>query len=163
MLQKNRINMDDTLYIGTHHFLPEAIQNCKQELRQMDTIKMQYTANGKNVPFNGPKKLWTRITFASDTSHQFDFECGTIVQIGCAVRLWKKVSPGKIVKLKYEICENSIEGHDRQGQPLCHLIGDQEISIPDNVEFISYRPWLDMLITNIHKKGKDWYFEAEEI
>jgi hypothetical protein len=157
--------MDDILYIGTHQFLPEAIQNCTQELKQIDTVNLQYTANGRNVPFNGPKKLWTRISFdAASNAHRFDFECGTIVQIGCALRLWKKVSPGKIVKLKYEICDNSIEGHDRQGHPLCHLIGDQEISIPNNVEFISYRPWLDMMITNIQGESKGlWYFEAEEI
>lgn len=157
--------MDDTLYIGTHQCLPEAIQHCKQELQQIDTVNLQYTANGTNVPFHGPKKLWTRISFKSSSSvNRFDFERGTIVQIGCALRLWKKVSPGKIVKLKYEICENSIEGHDRQGNPLCHLIGDQEISIPENVEFISYRPWLDMMITDIQGEEKDqWYFEAEEI
>lgn len=155
--------MDDTLYIGTHQFLPETIQNCKQELKQMDAAPLRRTASGENMPLSGPKKLWSRISFAPDTSRQFKFECGSIVQIGCAVRLWKKVSPGKIVKLKYEICENSIEGHDRQGNSLCHLIGDQEISIPDNVEFISYRPWLDMMITYIHEKGKEWYFEAEEI
>lgn len=157
--------MDDTLYIGVNQFLPEAIQNCKQELKQMDTLNLQYTANGHNVPFNGPKKLWTRISFdRSSSARRFDFECDAIVQIGCAVRLWKKVSPGKIVKLKYEICENSIEGHDRQGRPLCHLIGDQEISIPDNVEFISYRPWLDMMITHIHEeKNGQWHLEAEEI
>lgn len=157
--------MEDTLYIGTHQSLPEAIQNCKQELKQMDTVSLQYMANGGHVPFNGTKKMWTRIVL--DTASfvdRFDFECGTIVQIGCAVRLWKKVFPGKIVKLKYEICENSIEGHDRQGLSLCHLIGDQEISIPHNVEFISYRPWLDMVVTHIQKERKGtWYFEAEEI
>ncbi|MEK7654854.1 MAG: hypothetical protein AAB323_01180 [Pseudomonadota bacterium] len=157
--------MDDTLYIGLHHCLPEAIKHCKQELKQIDTINLQYTANGKNMPFHGPKKLWTRISLAAaSTAHRFDFECGAIVQIGCALRLWKKVSPGKIVKLKYEICENSIEGHDKQGNPLCHLIGEQEISIPENIEFISYRPWLDMMITDIQGEGKgQWYFEAEEI
>lgn len=158
--------MNETLYIGVHQFLPEAIQNCKQELKQVDTINMQYTANGRNEQFNIPKKLWTRISFDASciSSDHFNFECGSIIQIGCAVRLWKKVFPGKIVKLKYEICENSIEGHDRQGHPLCHLIGDQEISIPDNVEFISYRPWLDMIITNINEESEDqWYFEAEEI
>ena len=157
--------MNDTIYIGTHQFLPEAIQNCKQELKQMDTCSLQYAANGRNIAFNGPKKLWTRIYFdVSSSAHSFDFEPGTIVQIGSAARLWKKVSPGKIVKLKYEICDNSIEGHNRQGQSLCHLIGDQEISIPDNVEFISYRPWLDMMITNIHVEEKSsCFFEAEEI
>lgn len=157
--------MDDTLYIGTHQFLPETVQNCKQELKQIETVNLQYTANGHNVPFSGPRKLWTRISFdASSSSHHFDFECGTIVQIGCALRLWKKVSPGKIVRLKHEICENSIEGHDRQGNSICHLIGEQEISVPDNVEFISYRPWLDMIITNIDKQERNqWNFEAEEI
>ena len=56
-----------------------------------------------------------------------------------------------------------IEGHDRQGRSLCHLIGEQEISIPDNTEFISYRPWLDMMITHVHTEQDPWYFEAEEI
>jgi hypothetical protein len=157
--------MDDTLYIGTHQFLPEIIQNCKQELKQIDAVSLQCTANGGHVPVHGSKRLWTRISFdTSSAIHRFDFECGTIVQIGCAVRLWKKVSPGKIVKLKYEICENSMEGHDRQGKSVCHLIGEQEISIPDNVEFISYRPWIDMMITRFDKDGSNmWYLEAEEI
>ena len=155
--------MDDTLYIGTHQFLPEIMRNCKQELKQIDSMNLQRTANGESISTMGSKKLWTRISFSSHTLDQFDFELGNIIQIGCATRLWKKVFPGKIVKLKYEICDNSIEGHDRQGRSLCHLIGEQEISIPDNTEFISYRPWLDMMITHVHTEQDPWYFEAEEI
>jgi len=156
--------MDDTLYIGTHLSLPEAIRNCKQELKVIESVCLQYAANGKSIPAKGPKKLWTRISFSQDISRRLNFEIGSIIQIGCAVRLWKKVSPGKIIKLKYEICDNSIEGHDKQGQSLCHLIGDQELSIPDNIEFISYRPWLDVVIINISKTEKDlWHLEAEEI
>lgn len=157
--------MADTLYIGRHQFVPEPFLNCSQELKQIDTPSLQRIVNGEKSQFKNSKKLWTRISFdTSGLPPRFDFERGGIIQIGCIVRLWKKVSPGKIIKLKYEICDNSIEGHDRQGQSLCHLIGDQEISIPSNVEFISYRPWLDVMITTVCRSRAGGYFiEAEEL
>ncbi len=137
--------MEDSLYIGVDHCIPEEISGCTQELKY-------------------PQKFWTKISCPANSFKRLHLGVGDMIQVGCIQRLWKKVWPERITRLRYDVCSNSLEGHNREGQFVCHLIGEQEISIPSSVEFISYRPWLHMVITNVSstKEGQST-FEAEEL
>lgn len=152
------------LYIGKYDQLPKPIDNCLQELKLVESSQLKRIANGELVKVRGPQKLWTKINGQNKYPlKNFHLELGGAVKIGCMQKLWKKVSSGKLIKLNYLVCENSIQGHDREGNLLCHLINDQEITIPEGVEFISYQPWLDMMITSLDTDDTHWEIEAEEI
>ena len=105
--------MEQTLYIGTNHFRPRPMHGCTQELKMLEHYYAEQMINsGSSQIRYSQKKLWTRIAFdEGDKNPIFGLELGAIIRIGCVLRLWKKVTPNELIRLKHRVCENSIEAH----------------------------------------------------
>lgn len=163
--------METVLYIGTQKFPPKSARNCTQILKMIDSGTTKRTVNGELIKLRGVKKLWTRITCTDQKIPPiWDFDIGDIIQIGCIQRLYKKVTPGNKINLKHDCSPNSLQGHDKNGQVIWEKSGyERTFLVPKNVEFISYLPWLDMMITKIETKFAEWdvttswMLEAEEV
>lgn len=163
--------METLLYIGSEDLPPKSARNCKQELKIIDSSIMKRNINGDLIPLRKSRKLWTRITCDDQKIPDvLTCEIGDVVDIGCLQRLWKKVTPGATFKLKHKPCARSVSGHNKRGDIVHTFDNDQsDGKVPHAVEFISYRPWLSVIITKIETtyhewdQAASWVLEGEEV
>ena len=162
--------METLLYIGSEDLPPRSARNCKQELKIIDSSITKRNINGDLIPLRKSRKLWTRITCEDQKIPDvLAYEIGDVIDIGCIQRLWKKVTPGAAFKLRHQPCAHSVLGHNKRGDTIHNFDDQQEAIAPKIVEFVSYRPWLHILITKIETtyhewdQTASWILEGEEV
>ena len=151
-------HMKNILYINVNGFAQLELSQCTQELK---LIKERCAVVGESARTIKQKKFWTKIT--CNTEKSFHIDTGSIVKIGCVTKLWKKVSPNTTIMLQHPPVEGSVEGCDANGNFLLSIMDEDEIVVPDNVEFLSFRPWLDILLTSIDNTQSRLVIEGEEV
>ena len=153
--------METVLYIGGDDFPPKAARNCKQEIKVIDSSIIKRNINGNLIPLGKMHKLWTRITCEDQKIPDvLTYDVGDVIDIACIQRLWKKVTSGKPFHLKRIPCAHSVLGHNKKGETICSLDDRQEGTVPVGAEFISYRPWIQIMITKIETHYNEWNMNA---
>jgi hypothetical protein len=153
--------METLLYIGKEDLPPKSARNCTQELKIVDSSITKRNINGDLIPLRKSRKLWTRITCTDQKIPDIlTYELGDVVEIGCIQRLWKKVTPGNKFLLRHQPCAHSVLGHNKRGDIIHNFDDRQEATVPSTVEFVSYRPWLSILITKIETTYHEWDMTA---
>ena len=153
--------METLLYMESEDLPPKTARNCTQELKIIDSSIIKRNINGDLIPFRKSRKLWTRITCDDQKIPDvLTYELGDVINIGCIQRLWKKITPDATFKLKHPPCARSVLGHNKRGDITHNFDDKQEGTVPSNVEFISYRPWLHIMITKIETTYHEWDMTA---
>lgn len=153
--------METLLYIGSEDLPPKSARNCKQELKIIDSSITKRNINGDLISLRKSRKLWTRITCDDQKIPDLlIYDLGDVVEIGCLQRLWKKVTPGDKFLLRHKPCERSVLGHNKRGDSIYSFDDRSEGKVPSTVEFISYRPWLSIMITKIETTYHEWDLTA---
>lgn len=162
--------METLLYIAGEALPPKAARNCKQALKIIDSSITKRNINGDLIPLRKSRKLWTCITCEDQKIPDIlTYELGDVIDVGCIQRLWKKVTPGMGFKLRRVPCAHSVLGHNKRGDTIYSFDDRQEGAVPKDVEFISYRPWLRIMIskleTTYHEwdQTASWLLEGEEV
>jgi hypothetical protein len=162
--------METLLYIASEDLPPKSARNCKQELKIIDSSITKRNINGDLVSLRKSGKLWTRITCEDQKIPDIlTYAIGDVLDIGSIQRLWKQVTPGAKFKLKHQPCGHSVLGHNKRGDTIHNFDDRQEATAPKTVEFISYRPWLRIMITKIETTYHEatmtasWLLEGEEV
>ena len=157
--------MPSILCIGGFECPAKTIANCKQILKTIDIGTVKRNINGDLIKLRNSRKLWTSIICQDEyIPDLLTYEIGDTAQIGCIQRLWKKVTPEQTCILKRRPYDKSVLGHNKKGDIIYSFEeqgGDQKLLIPKNVEFISYRPWVTIMITKIETTYQDWDMKTE--
>lgn len=147
--------------MGSHDLPPKSARNCKQELKIIDSSITKRNINGELIPLRSARKLWTRITGDDQKIPDIlTYGLGDVIDIGCIQRLWKKVTPGEEFSLKHKPCAGSVCGHNKRGDTVCLFEDQQTATASEAVEFISYRPWVRIMITKIETTYHEWNLTA---
>jgi hypothetical protein len=162
--------METLLYIASENLPPKSARNCKQELKVIDNSITKRNINGDLIALRKSRKLWTRISCTDQKIPAIlTCELGDVIDIGCIQRLWKKVTPGSKFLLRHKPCAYSVCGHNKHGDVVHTFEDRQEEIAPKTVEFVSYRPWLSIMITKIETtyhewdQTASWILEGEEV
>jgi hypothetical protein len=162
--------METVLTFSIGGLPPFSARGCVQTLKPIQLGKMMRTINGALLHL-GPKALkYQSIIEAKDKSVLAvdHFSPGSHVRVGCIQRLWEKVAGGYTHELSRanvpgSVCvvdnEQNLVQFSQSGTHIT-LSGNQELS-EDKEYFVTYRPYLDMRITDFSLKTKEWSMETE--
>lgn len=162
--------METVLTFSIGGLPPFSARGCVQTLKPVQLGKMVRTINGTLLHL-GPKALkYKSVIEAKDKSVLAvdRFSPGAQVRVGCIQRLWEKMEgrdhhqlsrvdvPGSVCVLDNE---QKLIPFSQSGTHIT-LARNQELS-EDKEYFVTYRPYLDMRITDFSLKTKEWSMETE--
>lgn len=161
--------METVLTFSIGGLPPFSARGCVQTLKPVQLGKMVRTVNGELIHL-GPKKLKYKSTIeAKDKSVLAvdNFSPGSHVRVGCIQRLWEKIEGG-VHTISRQCVPGSVSVIDNEQNLIPFSMVDIQISIncydtlPLGREcFVTYRPYLDMQITDFSLKTKEWSMETE--
>ena len=163
--------METLLTFSVGGLPPFSARGCIQTLKPIQLGKMARTVNGELLHL-GPKSLKYRsIIEAKDKSvlAVSDFSPGAHVRVGCLQCLWEKVQ-GRDHIMSREAVLGSVSVIDSKknitpfSQDGMQIMIDSYDNLSDRGEcFVTYRPYLDMRVTDFTLKTKEWSLESEWI
>lgn len=150
---------------------PFSARGCVQTLKPVQLGKMARTVNGELLHL-GPKTLkYQSIIEAKDKSVLAvdNFSPGSHVRVGCIQRLWEKIEGG-VHTISRKQVSGSVAVLDSEQNIIPFSQSGMQITLNryDNFSvdrecFVTYRPYLDMRITDFSLKTKEWSMETEWI
>ena len=161
--------METVLTFSTGGLPPFSARGCVQTLKPIQLGQMVRTVNGELLHL-GPKALkYKTIIEAKDKSVLAvdNFSPGSVVRVGCIQRLWEKIENGIHTISRQEVSGSvAVIDSDQNNLPFSQLgtkiTIDQSIRLSSDRDFfVTYRPYLDMLITDFSLKTKEWSMENE--
>ena len=147
--------METELIISGVGFPPLSARGCIQTLTPLEAGVFQRTINGELI-YTGKgshQKYQSTITCQDKTSIAIEgLWRGSKVQVQCLQRLWQKGEGGEVI-LERPYVPGSIMIH---GGEIIHIEGNRvQVSVGQGV-FVSYRPLLDMVVTNFSLLTDEW-------
>lgn len=89
---------------------------------------------------------------------------GTQINVGCIQNLWQVVYPGETeIELNRSAIASSINVTDYLGEDVPFSVSGNRITLKksyDQKVFVSFRPWLTMIVTNFSMKTNEWAMEC---
>jgi len=162
--------METVLTFSIGGLPPFSARGCVQTLKPVQLGKMVRTVNGELLHL-GPKTLkYKSIIEAKDKSVLAvdNFSPGSHVRVGCIQRLWEKIEGGARHTITREDVPGSVSVLDDDqniipfSQVGTQITLDNYDNLPaGNAYFVTYRPYLDMRITDFSLKTKEWSMETE--
>lgn len=89
---------------------------------------------------------------------------GTQISVGCIQNLWQVIHPGKTeLELIRPAVAGSINVTNDLGEDVPFSVSGNQIMLKrpnDKKIFVSFRPWLKMVVTNFSMKTNEWAMES---
>jgi hypothetical protein len=154
--------MESLLILSRGGFPPLSARGCIQHLTPIETGRLRRTVNGKLIYTgnNVAHKYRSIITCEDKTAIAFEgFWRGSELRVGCIQRIWQKVS-GHETKLERDPIPGSVFAMTSQQQEMeVQAINGRTVTFSTRILddlFVSYRPWLDMLVVNFALMTNEW-------
>ena len=155
------------IILGISGLPQEQARNCVQELMPIANGNFKKSING-NLLFleTSKRQKYRSIIFCSDSQSPIidKIWIGSQINVGCIQNLWQIIHPGETISdLIRPAVYNSIRVIDNLGQNVPYSISGNRIHLkrPSTQKiFVSFRPWLTMLVTNFSMKTNEWEMES---
>lgn len=151
---------------------PMSARGCTQELIPIPNGEFRKTVNGALVFVKtSDYQRYRTIIKCSDMNCPAvgNIWMGSKVEIGCIQNIWQNAdSSCHSIKLLKIPADNSVVVIDEQQRYLKHILDEESVVhiLDDNISgqiFISYRPKLDMLITDFRVETNEWELKTSWI
>ncbi len=155
------------ILLGISGLPQERARNCVQELTPIANGNFKKSVNG-NLLFleTSQRQKYRSVIFCSDSQSPIidKIWIGSQINVGCIQSLWQIIRPGEtILDLIRPAVSDSIHVINTLGENVMHSISGNRIllkkSSPQKT-FVSFRPWLTMLVTNFSMKTNEWKMES---
>lgn len=154
------------IILGIAGLPQERTRNCVQELFPVANGEFKKSING-NLIFveTSDRQKYRSIISCNDLNSSIidKIWIGTQINIGCIQNLCQVIRPGEtVLDLIRPAVANSIRVINHLGQSVSHsVLGNQIILQKPNDQkiFVSFKPWLTMLVTNFSMKTNEWKME----
>ena len=155
------------IILGIAGLPQERAKNCVQELFPVANGEFKKSING-NLFFveTSNRQKYRSIISCSDLNSPIinKIWIGTQINVGCIQNLCQVIQPGEtVLDLVRPAVANSIRVTNCLGQSVLHSILGNQILLqkPNNQKFfVSFKPWLTMLVTNFSMKTNEWKMES---
>ena len=155
------------IILGISGLPQERAKKCVQELFPIANGDFKKSINGNLlfVETSNRQKYRSIISCSDSLSPIIDkIWIGSQINIGCIQNLWQIIRPGEtILDLIRPAVSDSIRVIDKLGQNVPYSVSGKRIllkkSSPQKT-FVSFRPWLTMLVTNFSMKTNEWEMES---
>lgn len=155
------------IILGIAGLPQERARNCTQELIPIANGNFKKSINGNLLFVETSKRQKYRsvISCSDSLSPIIDkIWIGSQINVGCIQNLWQIIRPGEtILDLIRPAVSDSIRVINKLGQNVPYSVSGKRIllkkSSPQKT-FVSFRPWLTMLVTNFSMKTKEWEMES---
>ena len=155
------------IILGIAGLPQERARNCTQELIPIANGNFKKSING-NLLFveTSKRQKYRSIISCSDSLSPIidKIWIGSQINIGCIQNLWQVIRPGEtILDLIRPAVFDSIRVIDKLGQNVPYSISGKRILLKKSSlqkTFVSFRPWLTMLVTNFSMKTNEWEMES---
>ncbi|MDP2193161.1 MAG: hypothetical protein Q8K36_01350 [Alphaproteobacteria bacterium] len=159
--------METVLTLSIGGMPPLSARGCIQTLTPIQLGKMARNVAGDLIHL-GPRMLKYKSTIqAQDKSVIALNNCapGTPVRVGCIQRLWEKME-GTTHNLSRDFVEGSLVMMTQDQQAVAFGKRDKTVIVEGDLPphaniFISYRPYLDMRISDFSLKTDEWAIKSE--
>lgn len=163
---KERSEMNE-IVLGISGLPQERAKKCVQELFPIANGEFKKSING-NLLFveTSDRQKYRSVISCSDLfSPVIDkIWIGTQINVGCIQNLWQVIYPGETeLNLIRPAVIDSINVIDRLGKEVQHLVSGNQVILKkpsDKKTFVSFRPWLTMMVTNFSMKTNEWAMEC---
>ena len=155
------------IILGIAGLPQERAKNCVQELFPVVNGEFKKSINGNLIfveTFN--RQRYRSIISCSDLNSPIinKIWIGTEINVGCIQNLCQVIHPGEtVLDLVRPAVSNSIRVTNCLGQSVLHSVLGNQILLQkpnDQKIFVSFRPWLTMLVTNFSMKTNEWKMES---
>ncbi len=155
------------IILGIAGLPQERSKNCVQELFPVVNGEFKKSING-NLIFveTSNRQKYRSIISCSDLNSPIidKIWIGTQINVGCIQNLCQVIQPGEtVLDLVRPAVANSIRVTNCSGQSVSHSVSKNQILLKkpnDKKIFVSFRPWLTMLVTNFSMKTNEWKMES---
>ncbi len=165
-LIKERSEMNEII-LGISGLPQERAKKCVQELFPIANGEFKKSINGNLlfVETSNRQKYRSVISCSDLFSPVIDkIWIGTQINVGCIQNLWQVIYPGETeTDLIRPAVADSINVIDHLGQNVSHSISENKITLKKSSNqkiFVSFRPWLTMVVTNFSMKTNEWAMEC---
>ncbi len=168
--------MDSVLTINGLGLPPLSARGCKQELVPIPNGQFRKTVNGDLcfIKLSERQRYRTVIKCKDMNVPAFgNLRIGSIVKIDCIQSIWQNIEAGvQSIELIRDFVDGSVLVINESGQDVPFTLNGKKIELKspnDSNLFVSFRPSLQMLITNFVSESSEWdlshewRLEAEEI
>lgn len=155
------------IILGIAGLPQERARNCVQELLPIANGNFKKSVNGNLLFVETSKRQKYRsvISCSDSLSPIIDkIWIGSQINVGCIQNLWQIIRPGEtILDLIRPAVSESIHVVNNLGQTVHYSVSGKRILLKkssDQKTFVSFRPWLTMLVTNFSMKTNEWEMES---
>lgn len=154
--------MSSALIIQVGAAPPYSCDNCVQELIAAPNGYFTRSMNGKLIFCKtSDSKRYRSVITCRDYHTLSGVWAGMKVRIGCVQSVWQH-STEAAIKLERDYVEDSLCVVDKEGHAVPFECKDNVVCVNrssydvDEVFYVSYRPWLDMHITDFKSEYSEW-------
>jgi len=155
------------IILGIPGLPQERAKKCVQELFPIANGEFKKSVNG-NLLFveTSDRQTYRSVISCGDLFSPIidKIWIGTQINVGCIQNLWQVIYPGETeVDLIRPAVANSINVIDHLGQNVSYSVLGNRIVLKkpsDQKIFVSFRPWLTMVVTNFSMKTNEWAMEC---
>ena len=155
------------IILGIPGLPQERAKKCVQELFPIANGEFKKSING-NLLFveTSDRQTYRSVISCGDLFSPIidKIWIGTQINVGCIQNLWQVIYPGETeVDLIRPAVADSISVIDHVGQNVSYSVVGNRIELKkssDQKIFVSFRPWLTMIVTNFSMKTNEWAMEC---
>ncbi len=155
------------IILGISGLPQERAKKCVQELFPIANGEFKKSINGNLLFIESSNRQKYRSVISCDDLFSPIIDkiwIGTQINVGCIQNLWQVIYPGETaVDLIRPAVTGSINIVDHLGQNVSHSISGDRVMLKkssDQKIFVSFRPWLTMVVTNFSMKTNEWAMEC---
>ena len=155
------------IILGIAGLPQERANNCIQELFPVANGEFKKSING-NLLFveTSDRQKYQSIISCNDLCSPIidKIWIGTQINVGCIQNLKQVIYPGKTkMELIRPAVAGSINVTDHRGQSVPFSVAENQILLKKSSNqkiFVSFKPWLTMMVTNFSMKTNEWTLEC---
>ena len=155
------------IILGISGLPQERAKNCVQELIPIANGELKKSINGDLLFIEtSSRQTYRSVISCCDLFSPIIDKVwiGTQLNVGCIQNLWQAIYPGETaIDLVRPAVAGSINVVNCLGQRVPFSVSENRITLKkssDQKIFVSFRPWLTMIVTNFSMKTNEWEMEC---